>query len=191
MSDPKSTAADDPAEASPASISHGPYEALLTKAFDKLTSQIFIFLLAYVILLISLSVLSPQLTNAMRNLLYIIPVLGVMAYIWLQQKKIVKDAKEQGIDLQAGIVSGSARVTGVRGAKADSALPESVRLRVGVAGGKADVGGVIYGDGEPEVPQNSYLEVLSDIFKKLSKSNQIKLISSAQSLLERQEDRRV
>src|SRR5688572_2568702 len=126
MSDPKSPAADTSAEANPESVSRGPYEALLTRAFDKLTSQIFIFLLAYVILLISLSVFSPQLTTTLRTLLYLIPALGVIAYIWLRRREIVKGAKQQGIDVKAGIVSGSARVTGARGANAAGGVPESV-----------------------------------------------------------------
>src|SRR5215470_16459936 len=85
-----------------------PFEAPLTKAFDKLTSEIFIFLLAYVILLIGLAIFGSELANTLRNLLYLIPVLGVMAYVWLQQRKIVNVAKEQGINVKAGIVGGSA-----------------------------------------------------------------------------------
>src|SRR5437016_2686080 len=88
-----------------------PYEVPLTRAFDKLTSQIFLFLLAYVILLIGLAVFGSQLADTLRNLFYVIPVLGVLAYVWLRQRKIVQVAKNNGIDVRAGIVSGSARVT--------------------------------------------------------------------------------
>jgi len=67
--------------------------------------------------LIGLAVFGSQLANSLRDLLFMIPVLGVIAYAWLQQQHIVKDAKEKGIDVKAGIVSDSARLVGVRGAK--------------------------------------------------------------------------
>lgn len=189
MSDPKKPEAESSPEERPASASSGPYEAPLTKAFDKLTSQIFIFLLAYVILLIGLTVFGSQLADTLRNLFYIIPVLGVIAYVWLQQRGIVKDAKEKGIDVKAGMVSDSARVFGVRGAKAGDDLPENVRVGTVLARGNAEVGAVIYGDAESEVPQSGVLEVLTDIFKQLDRSSQIELISSAQSLLDKQGER--
>jgi hypothetical protein len=63
-----------------------PYEAALNKAFDKLTSEILIFLLAYTILLIGLAVFGSGIATQFRNLLYIIPVLGVVAYVTLLAK---------------------------------------------------------------------------------------------------------
>jgi hypothetical protein len=163
-----------------------PYEVPLTKAFDKLTSQVFIFLLAYVILLIGLAVFGSRLADTLRNLFYVIPVLGVLAYVWLKQRQIAKVAKESGIDVSAWIVSDSARVTGVRGAKAGSALPKNVNVGVGLARGTADIAGVVYGDVEAEKPQSSSFQVLADIFNQLNKSDQIKLIASAQRLLDKE-----
>src|SRR5436305_7829631 len=76
---------------------NAPYEVPLTKAFDKLTSQIFLFLLAYVILLIGLAVFGSNLAVTLRSLFYILPILGIAAYLWQQQRAIVKDGKDRGI----------------------------------------------------------------------------------------------
>src|SRR5438876_1425239 len=83
-----------------------PYEVPLTRAFDKLTSQIFIFLLAYVILLIGLAVFGSGLIVTLRSLLYILPVLGVIAYLWQQRKTIRRDGEDRGIDVKAGKITG-------------------------------------------------------------------------------------
>ena len=53
-----------------------PFEPALLKAFDKLTNEILIFLLAYVILLIGLGVFADELSETLKNLLYIIPIMG-------------------------------------------------------------------------------------------------------------------
>lgn len=177
-------------DGSPASGSSAPYEAALTKAFEKftsVTSEIFIFLLAYVILLIGVAVFGSKIANTLRNLLYIIPVLGVMAYVWLQQKGTVKEAQEKGIDVKAWFVRDSAQITGVRGAKPGSDLPKDVAVEVGFASGRAKIDGLVFGDKEPESPQSSSLEVLAEIFNQLNRSNQIKLISNAQRLLEKEQ----
>src|SRR5437868_7186506 len=98
---------------------NAPYEVPLTKAFDKLTSQIFLFLLAYVILLIGLAVFGSSLAVTLRSLLYILPILGVGAYLWQHQRAIVKDGKDRGIDVKAGKITGQARVGGVVNAPRD------------------------------------------------------------------------
>ena len=116
-----------PVDASPNSNQMAPYAAVLAKAFDKLTSQVLIFLLAYVILLIGVAVFGSQLTTTMRNLLYVIPLLGVVGFVLEKRRKIVKNGREKGIDVRARKVSGSASVIGVRGATAD--VPENVTLR--------------------------------------------------------------
>ena len=125
--------------------------------------------------------------NNLRSLLYIIPALGVLAYIWLRQQEIVKNAKTIGIDVKAGLVSGSASVVGVRGAKASHHLPENVKVGVRRARDEAEVAGVIYGDPETEISRDNSLEVLADIFKQLNKSDQINLIAIAQKLFDKRE----
>ena len=71
-----------------------PYERVLAKAFDKLTSEILIFLLAYTILLIGLLYFGINIPDTWRNFFYLIPVIGVLAYIWLQQGGIHKYANQ-------------------------------------------------------------------------------------------------
>ncbi len=80
-----------------------PYEGVLLKAFDRLTSEIFIFLLAYVILIIGLSFFNVAMTNTLITLLYLIPILGVVSYAWLRQRALVNDAKEHGVNVKEGV----------------------------------------------------------------------------------------
>lgn len=111
MADRKTPATQISPEDQEALNANAPYEALLTKAFDKLTSEVFIFLLAYVMLLLGLAMFGSLLAGTIRNVLYILPVLGVLSYVWLQQRVMVKKAAEKGIKLKAGILKDSAQVT--------------------------------------------------------------------------------
>ena len=160
-----------------------PYEGVLTKAFDKLTSEVFIFLLAYMILIIGLAVFGERLANTLKTLLYIIPVLGVAAYVWLTQKTIRNEANKSGIDVGAGVVTDSARVIGVQGAKSGDPIPENVKVRTAMARGKAMVGGVVYGSDEPA---NNSANYLMELFMKLDADHQGELIADAQKLLRKQ-----
>jgi hypothetical protein len=99
---------------------------------------------------------------------------------------ITKDAEKGGIELRAGIVIDSAQMAAVRGAQSGTELPKNVEVGVGIAGGNTQIDGVVYGDAERVSPQDRSLDVLADIFKHLNKSNQIKLISSAQRLLDQE-----
>lgn len=171
--------------AQPNVVSHNaPYEVPLTKAFDKLTSQIFLFLLAYVILLIGLAVFGSSLAVTLRSLLYILPILGVGAYLWQHQRAIVKDGKDRGIDVKAGKITGQARIGGVVNAPRDRDVPNDVRIRVRRAQDSARIGGVVYGDGDESDDETSYI---TQIFQQLSKQGQRKLIASAQTMLDKQE----
>lgn len=171
------------------SMSQAPYSEALAKAFDKLTSQILIFLLAYVILLIGLAVLGAQLAPTIRNLLYVIPLLGVAAFVFERRQNIVKDGRQKGIDIKARRVSGSASVIGVRGATND--LPENVTLRVGRAGDRAVVHGVEYGnvsEADASKPAGTDAQYLLDTFQRLSRQNRRELIATAQRLEGKQEN---
>ena len=179
-----------PASVEPATtrqtLSAAPYSEVLAKAFDKLTSQILIFLLAYVILLIGLATLGSQLAPTIRNLLYMIPLLGVAAFVFERRQKIVRDGRQKGIDINARNVSGSASVIGVRGATND--LPENVTLRVGRARDKAVVHGVEYAgvsdlDAEPADSGEQYL---LNLFKRLNEDNRSELIATAQRMKKKQ-----
>lgn len=170
------------------SQSIAPFEGALIKAFDKLTSQIFIFLLAYVILLIGLAGFGSEMAATLRNLLYIIPVLGVVAYVWLQQRQIIKQASDKGVHVRAGIVKDSAYVAGRRGPISDS--PDTVTVGVGLAsrGTVIGVDNSSADDTGVDTPQSSDAKYLMDIFQKLNESNRRKLIGSAQGMLNKQEN---
>jgi len=170
--------------AQPSVSRNAPYEVPLTKAFDKLTSQIFIFLLAYVILLIGLAVFGSSLVVTLRTLLYILPVLGVVAYLWQQQRAIVKDGRDRGIDVKAGKITGQAWVGGIVNAPRDRDVSNDVRVRVRQAQDNARISGVEYGDGNESNDETSYI---TQIFQQLSQQNQRKLIDNAHRMLTQQE----
>jgi hypothetical protein len=162
-----------------------PYEAPLTKAFDKLTSEIFIFLLAYVILIIGLAVFGEKLANTIKTLLYIIPVLGVAAYAWQNQKVIRTNASKRGVDVRAGMVTGSAKVVGSRG----DPNPGNVKLSVGWAGGNSSVMGSDVGSQEIRKDNESAdfsEKFLIEQFVKLNESNRRELIARLLKLLDKQ-----
>jgi hypothetical protein len=173
----------DPSPQPISSVPSAPYETVLIKAFDKLTSQVFIFLLAYLILVIGIGVLAPQLTTEVRTLLYVLPVLGIGAYLWQQQRSLASKAKHHGIDVKAGIVTGEARVTGVRADTGNANLPEDVKVAAGVASGKGRVEGVVIGDEEPD-KLASDSKYLLETFQQLDSQKRRKLIASAQRLLD-------
>ncbi len=170
--------------AQPSVSRNAPYEVPLTKAFDKLTSQIFLFLLAYVILLIGLAVFGSSLVVTLRTLLYILPVLGVIAYLWQQQRAIEKDGKNRGIDVKAGKITGQARIGGVVNAPRDRDVPNDIRVHVRQAKDSARISGVEYDDGDESNDETSYI---ARIFQQLSQQNQRKLIDSAHRILNQQE----
>ena len=172
-----------PNNPAPSLIGAVPYETVLIKALDKLTSQVFIFLLAYLILVIGLAVLAPQLTVEVRTLLYVLPVLGIGAYLWQQQRAIAGQAKHHGIDVKAGLVTGEAHVTGVRAAAGSASLPEDVQVGVGLVSGKSRVEGAVIGPAEAS-DSPSERQYLLDTFQQLSPPKRRKLIASAQRLLD-------
>lgn len=163
-----------------------PYEAGLIKAFDKLTSEVFIFLLAYLILIIGLAVFAERLAITLKTLLYILPILGVAAYSWLSQKQIRNKATKSGIDVSAGAVTGSAKVIGVDGVERGNKISDKVRVRAGLATDKAYIGGVVHTNNEPETTSGKYL---MELFLKLDENYREELISNAQKLLKKQGSR--
>jgi hypothetical protein len=165
-----------------------PYEAALLKAFDKLTSQILIFLLAYVILLIGIGVLAVEISDTFKNLLYIIPILGVGAYLWSQRRDIHNDAKKSGINVKSGWVSDEAKVTGVRTTPDAAQVPHDVDVSAAVVKDKAEVTGFVVESDDVSEKQSSDLEYMKDIFQQLSISNRRKLITDAQRLMDKQSD---
>ena len=58
------------------SSSNAPYERVLSKAFEKLTSEVLIFLLAYTVLLVVLVLIGHDLSAWFLTLFYVIPILA-------------------------------------------------------------------------------------------------------------------
>jgi hypothetical protein len=153
-----------------------PYEDALLRAFDKLTSQIFLFLLAYLILLIGLLVLAPTLSIELRNLLYILPILGVAAYVLLQWRRIKKQARNHGVQVKSFWATRGAYIGGLRGRGAS--FDGNVNVRSTIARG-AQVVGVDQGR---EGVEGEYLLRLYD---QLEPTAQRKLVEEAVRLLEK------
>jgi hypothetical protein len=176
---PKANAAQDlPVSLHPSA----PYEAVLIKAFNRLTSEVFIFLLAYLILIIGLAVLAPGLTSEVRTLLYILPVLGIGAYSWQKRRALAGQAKLQGIDVWAGIVTGEAKVRGFQAPAGAAGTPQNVKVTAGFAGGKGAVEGVVIGDSETGA-NTSDAHYLLETFQKLNPPQRARLITTAEMLL--------
>jgi len=151
-----------------------PYEAALGMAFQKLSSQILIFLLAYVILIIGMEVFAGEAAAQLRVLLYLIPILGACAYVLLEKRKV----KSNGISAAAGYASGST-VEGIRGDPGKVSGP--VRAMAGFAVKGAKIRGVDMDGREADRPAD--LTYLSELFAKLDEDDRQKLISAAIGLL--------
>lgn len=119
-------------------------ELVLLKAFDKLTSQVFIFLLAYTLLLVIVVVKGSQMPAEFRLVLTVIPLLGVVGFIWLRHMRLRTESSSAGISVQAGEISDSASVAGVRGAQSPDYVPENVNVSVKHGSGHANIVGVEY-----------------------------------------------
>jgi hypothetical protein len=170
-----------------------PYEAVLMRALDKLTSQIFIFLLTYTMLLIGLAAYGAEIAAWLRNLLYIIPILGVLAYVLLQQRRLARKAAAHGVQVRAGIVKDSAYVAGIRGIARE--FLDNVRVSVGWVSGEAQVVGVDETrrlDTESEAPKGTEAQYLLSLYQGLSKTDRSRLVAHAMRMhgeAESQEDR--
>ena len=167
------------------SITAPPYEEVLKSAFNKLTSEILIFLLAYTILLIGVALFGSDLASELRTLLYVIPILGVAAYVWLKRRDIAQEERKRQVNVRSGIATGGAIVAGIRGQGVEA--PEHLGVRSGFAGSGARVVG-IDASGEPEAraAEPASERYLLDLFGQLNPLNQRQLVASAQSILDTQ-----
>jgi hypothetical protein len=154
-----------------------PYESALGMAFHKLSSQVLIFLLAYVILIIGMELFAGGATAQLRLLLYLIPILGAGVHVLLEKRKV----RANGISAAAGYASEST-VEGVRGDPGKVGGP--VRVVAGFAVKGAKVRGVDMGGGEVDRPAD--LTYLSDLFAKLDDEGRQKVIGTAMGLLREQ-----
>jgi hypothetical protein len=182
----RSSAADPKGQDASAIVSQltsAPYEAVLMRALDKLTSQVFIFLLAYTMLLIGLAVFGAEVAAWLRNLLYIIPILGVLTYVLLRQRRLARKAAANGVQVRAGVVRDSAYVAGIRGVVRE--FLNNVRVSVGWVSGEARVGGVDQGEGlgtEGEAPKGTEAQYLLSLYKELSDTDRSRLLAQAMQM---------
>jgi hypothetical protein len=164
-----------------------PYEATLNTALNKLTNEIFIFLLAYLMLLIGLSVFGSSLVAELRTLLYIIPILGVMAYVRLRRRNLSQKEHRYNVQVRSGIAAEESYVGGERdptqGGPGRTRVTSLFARRSTVIG--RDVGGQTGGSTEASPAVNA--QYLLNIFQQLDQANQRRLISSAQSLLDKKQ----
>src|SRR5215471_467913 len=151
-----------------------PYEVALNKALDKLTSEILIFLLAYMILVIALVTLRGSIPEGLRVLLYVIPILGILGYAWLRKRTVIREPRAGGVSVNALFVK-DAYVGGVRGGRSGESGP--VDVSVGIATGRGAVVGV------DETNASDDLKYLQGIFHQLTESHRRQLITSASQLL--------
>jgi hypothetical protein len=150
-----------------------PYEAALTAALNRLTSEVLVFLLAYTILLVGLSVLGGAIVPALRALFYVIPVLGVGAYVLLRRRRAVRSARRQGVDVGSLLAGGRATVVGVRGR---AGVSPNVRLRSGIAGGDAVVAGY-------DAPPSGVPDELVEIYERLDRAGRLRLLEAGSRIL--------
>jgi hypothetical protein len=163
--------------------STAPYEAALLKAFDKLTSQVLIFLLAYVIVLIGVAWFGDGIDSRLRMLFYLIPIMGVLAHVWLQRRRHIRRAMERDVYVGAGVTTGGSTVVGEGGRVSEQ--PGQTQVHSGYAGGRSTVAGRMTPEASSKDPVIS--QDFIETYHQLSRENRIKLLSDAQDLLENQE----
>lgn len=149
-------------------------------AFQKLSSEVLIFLLAYVILIIGMEFFASGAAAQLRGLFYLIPILGAGGYVLLEKRKV----RPYGISA-AGVYVSGATVEGVRGDPGRVGGP--VSARVGVANKGATVRGVDMGGGKLDQPAD--LAYLCELAAKLDEAGRQKLIGTATELLREQSRR--
>jgi hypothetical protein len=163
-----------------------PYEAVVNTAVKKLTDEILLFLLAYTILLIGVALFGSNLTATMRTLLYLIPLLGVAAHVWMRRPGAGRAAGRH-VRVRSAIAAGRSYVGGERGTGQGSGGTDVGSLFAG--GGSTVVGRDAGGRDADEAPATARTEYLLDLFRQLDTPGQMKLVESAQTLLEQQLNR--
>jgi len=139
----------------------------------------FISLLAYMILLIGRAALGSEIPPELRTLLYLIPVLGVAAYVWMKRWRVTRST-QRDVDVRAGVTTGGATVLGESGPLSDR--PGRTEVRNGYAGSGLTVAGRMVSDSSNEDPKIS--QDFIDTYRKLSLENRIKLLGRARTCLE-------
>jgi hypothetical protein len=169
-----------PSEAEQVPPQSTPYETALNIAFNRLTSQILIFLLAYVILLIGIAVLGAGIETRLLTLLYIIPILGVVAYVWLQRRS-VPNVPERNVDVSSLVAKDDSLVAGEIGDYGASSGDTKVSALF--TSGSTVAGRMIE---SPRRKESDVSQDLIDVYKKLAPENRSRLLTNAFDLLKKQ-----
>jgi hypothetical protein len=164
---------------------NAPYEGALNIALNKLTSEVLLFLLAYTILLIGMAVFGSGLPSELRTLLYVIPILGVVAYVWLQKRTIEKRAEDGNVRVGSAVARKGAEVIGVRGpgqeqgdTTVESLFASDSRV-IGRDYGRAD-------DQSASAADSADVQYLVEIFQKLEEVGQNELMTKALEIQKRE-----
>jgi hypothetical protein len=164
---------------------NAPYERVLSKAFDKLTSEVLIFLLAYTILLVVLVWIGPNLGTWLLTLFYIIPILGLITYVWLKRRDIAQREQEREVQVKVRRARGEAYVVGEEGSFQN--ISGSTTVNAGNVSDKARVKGRVIGS-TPSDTSNSDANYLVSVFERLNRGNQTRIVSQAIDMLTRQDN---
>jgi hypothetical protein len=143
---------------------------LLSQALQRLTSEVLIYLLAYAVLVVSLAIWGGSVNSATRNILYILPPLGVVAYLY-EQRRRVKSRRAPRVIVSALFTGRSGIVAGMRGAW----FPADVRVKGFFTTGK--VVGVEVGQQAGSTAAD--ITYLTALFDKLDNKGRQKVIQAA------------
>jgi len=142
----------------------------LSQALQRLTSEVLIYLLAYAVLVASLIIWGGSVNAALRNILYILPPLGVAAYLYEQRHRI-KSNRPPRVAVSVLFAGRHAIVAGIRG----TWRPVDVRVKTGVVTGK--VVGVETGQQAESAPAD--ITYLTTLFDKLDSEGRLEVIRVA------------
>ena len=164
---------------------NAPYEGALNIALNKLTSEVLLFLLAYTILLIGMAVFGSGLPTELRTLLYVIPILGVVAYVWLQKRTVEKRATAGNVRVESAIARKGAEVIGERGSG-----QERGNTTVGsLFASDSRIIGREYGGAESQsvsATDAADVRYLVEIFQKLKEASRNELMANALEIQKRE-----
>ena len=149
----------------------------LTRTVKRLTSQVLLFLVAYLILIVILILAGAAIGSEVRAGLSFIPVLGVTAYVYLQKKTL--DTQTRAVDNHTRVVVESVENVKIGGRFGQGGNEGVVDVQV-----KDAKDAVIVGiDATPSATsQDSERDYLLKIFDGLGADGRRKMVSAAMKL---------
>ena len=165
-----------------------PYEEALVRAFDKLTSQVLVFLLGWGIILIILATIKPDISIQLLASIYFLSALGVAVYVWQEKRSVVGQGnnRRKRVRVRAGRAEGSTYVSGTRGAIPMS--PDDIDVRLGRGKDNARVIGLDAGEidsVDSKFSRSNQENYLIELFRQLEASDRRELVRVADDLLKK------